>query len=548
SANQPFSNHNGGQINFGADGYLYFGLGDGGSGNDPINAGQRLDTQLGAMLRIDVDSGTPYAIPPDNPFANAQCNTGGCPEIYAWGFRNPWRWSFDSLTGDLWMGDVGQRDWEEINRVERGENYGWRCYEGSSEFNTQGCGSAANYTPPIAEYGHINGHCSVTGGHVYRGSLLPHLNGHYIYGDFCSGQLWSLNTVGPPFFATPLINTSLNPSAFGQSHDGEVYVVNIGGNINQIVPDQVVGNEGGPATNLSETGCVDPTNPQQAASGMIPYDLNVPFWSDGATKMRWMGLPNGAQVTVDAQGDWHFPIGSVLMKHFSLGAELVETRLFMHHDNGEWAGYSYQWNDSQTDAVLLDNSLQVTVQNQTWHFPAREACTQCHTAAANRALGPEIQQLNREQVWPSTGRTANILTTAEAIGLLASPLTDEVGNLPALPEIDDGTQSIADRSKAWLHSNCASCHRPGGPTPVNLDLRFSTSLNAMGICDVAPNAGDLGLSDPRIVAVGDASRSVLIERINRRDAVAMPPLASELVDASAVQLLSDWVNALQSCD
>jgi len=172
---QPYANHNGGEIAFGPDGYLYIGLGDGGSGGDPLNNGQNTHTLLGAMLRIDVNAGSPYAIPPDNPFASS---TGwgvgqGCPEIYAWGFRNPWRFSFDSTSGDLWVGDVGQALWEEVDLVRVERNYGWRCYEGTHAYNLTGCDPLASYEPPVIEYAHSDGNCSVIGGYVNQGLRFP---------------------------------------------------------------------------------------------------------------------------------------------------------------------------------------------------------------------------------------------------------------------------------------------------------------------------------------------------------------------------------------
>ncbi len=187
---QPYANHNGGQIAFGPDGDLYIGLGDGGSGGDPLGNGQNTNTLLGAILRIDLDEGYPYSIPDSNPFKDTD---KGRPEIWAYGLRNPWRFSFDSLTGDLYIGDVGQNQWEEINyqpaNSEGGENYGWNPMEGNHCYRS-GCGPEA-YIPPVAEYGHKDG-CSVTGGYVYRGSLDPNLRGFYLYGDYCSGRICSL--------------------------------------------------------------------------------------------------------------------------------------------------------------------------------------------------------------------------------------------------------------------------------------------------------------------------------------------------------------------
>jgi glucose/arabinose dehydrogenase len=189
---QPYANHNGGMIAFGPDRFLYIGMGDGGGAGDTGNRAQNPQELLGKILRIDVDRGEPYAIPPDNPFAKS----GGRPEIYALGLRNPGRFSFDRETGDLWVADVGQNKWEEIDRVTRGGNYGWRVMEGGHCFSPpEGCESG-RFVPPLAEYGHQMGRCSVTGGYVYRGRLTAILSGRYLYGDYCSGEVFSLKPGG----------------------------------------------------------------------------------------------------------------------------------------------------------------------------------------------------------------------------------------------------------------------------------------------------------------------------------------------------------------
>ena len=220
---QPYPNHNGGVVAFGPDGYLYLGLGDGGSAGDPQGNGQSLNTLLGKILRIDVDNGDPYAIPADNPFASG----GGLPEIFSYGWRNPWRFSFDRLTGDLYVADVGQNQWEEISFTPAGstggENYGWNYREGAHEY--QGNPPAgAELIDPIYEYSHADG-CSVTGGYVYRGQALPAFRGVYLFADFCSGKLWGLLR-GPDgaVQAQELYQTGRNISSFGQDASGELYI------------------------------------------------------------------------------------------------------------------------------------------------------------------------------------------------------------------------------------------------------------------------------------------------------------------------------------
>jgi glucose/arabinose dehydrogenase len=227
---QPFANHNGGQLAFGPDGYLYVGMGDGGSGGDPFNNGQSLGTLLGKILRIDVrGAASPYGIPPDNPFAGSSSSSGSLPEIWAYGLRNPWRFSFDRKTGDLWIADVGQDAWEEVDFQSAGdaggENYGWRITEGMHCYNpSSGC-SFAGITLPVAEYGHSGGNCSITGGFVYRGPAFARLNGIYFYADYCSGRLWGLRNGAAGWETQELLKPGYAFTSFGEDEDGEVYAV-----------------------------------------------------------------------------------------------------------------------------------------------------------------------------------------------------------------------------------------------------------------------------------------------------------------------------------
>jgi uncharacterized repeat protein (TIGR03806 family) len=557
--NQPFENHNGGQIAFGLDGFLYFGLGDGGSGGDPLSTAQDTTDLLGSMLRLDVDTaGAPYEIPPDNPFVgqalcgpdhNVQANS--CPETFAWGLRNPWRWSFDSATGDLWLGDVGQGAFEEIDRVQRGGNYGWDCREGMTAFNSPSpsCSTATGLIEPVHQYGRSLG-SSVTGGYVYRGSALPGLVGSYLFADFGSGRIWRLVSNGSGGFTSDeLLDTSLSIASFGQGNDGELYVVDIaGGGLYQIADGGVDPPPGPPvATLLSATGCVSPQSPAQPASGLVPYEPAAPFWSDNATKERWLALPNSTSVGVGADGDFGFPNGTVLMKHFRLNGDLIETRLFMRHPDGDWAGYTYEWNAQRTDATLVQGGKTVAVGSQDWVFPSGNDCLTCHTAAAGSSLGLEAAQLNHDLLYAATGRTANQLRTLDAITMFTTPL-GEPAQQPVMPSPTDTTAPVAQRARAYLHTNCAHCHRTGGTTPSSIDLRYSTLLSSTNACGAMPQSGDLGIGAAgRIIAPGSSANSVLVARMNRRDANGMPPLASGISDAAGVTLVQQWIDGLASC-
>jgi glucose/arabinose dehydrogenase len=224
---QPYANHNGGQLAFGPDGFLYVGMGDGGAAGDPHNNGQRLDTLLGKILRLDVDTGDPYGIPPTNPFVSSQ---QGQPEIWSYGWRNPWRFSFDRANGDIYLADVGQNQYEEVHvelaGTPGGQNYGWRWLEGSYCFESSNCDPASlGVVLPVAEYDHSQG-CSITGGYVYRGQQFPALTGVYFYGDFCSGLMWGLRReANGSWSQAQLLASSQTISSFGQDETGELYVL-----------------------------------------------------------------------------------------------------------------------------------------------------------------------------------------------------------------------------------------------------------------------------------------------------------------------------------
>lgn len=228
---QPFANHNGGLIKFGPDGFLYIGMGDGGSGGDPQNHAQTLGSALGKLLRLDVNGRLPYAVPPHNPFVGRQ---DARPEVWAYGLRNPWRFAFDRCTGRLFLGDVGQSGWEEINLIEKGGNYGWRIMEGNHCFNPSAGCRTDGLIPPIAEYPTSLG-CAVTGGYVYRGTRWRGLAGWYLYGDYCGGQIWGLRESAPGrWTSTLLLKTDLRISSFGEGEDGELYIVHHGGAVYHI--------------------------------------------------------------------------------------------------------------------------------------------------------------------------------------------------------------------------------------------------------------------------------------------------------------------------
>lgn len=529
AVDDPYSNHNGGHIAFGPDGMLYAGLGDGGSGGDPHGNGQNTNVLLGKLLRIDPHGGDPYGSPPTNPFAAG----GGRPEIYAYGLRNPWKFSFDTATGDLWLADVGQNKYEEVNRIVLGGNYGWNTREGRHCYQSASCASTG-MIDPIAEYTHDEG-VSITGGYVYRGKKVPALDGKFIYGDFGSGTIWSVDAQGT---VTRLLETNLSISSFGQDSDGEVYVVDMNGSVKRLA--QTSGDSPSPSagTSLSQTNCIDSATPR-APGNAIAYTVSSPLWSDGAEKDRWVFLPPGSKISVRADGDFDLPPGSAAVKTFTVDGKKIETRLFARYADGEWSGFSYEWSDDQKDAVLLEGSKSKDLPNgRRWYFPSRAECLTCHTAAAGFTIGLEARQLDHDDA------QGNVL--ARFAGVLETPI--QHGAFASLSAADTQGASNESRARGYLHANCSMCHRPGvGAGAATIDLRIDQDLAGMLACNVAPQAGDLGVSDARIITPGDSAKSTLALRMRARDPNRMPPLATSIVDDVGVASVEAWIRDLAAC-
>jgi uncharacterized repeat protein (TIGR03806 family) len=533
--------HFGGNLGFGPDGYLYLGVGDG--GKLASENGQDTFTLLGKVLRVDVDAAIPYGIPADNPFADG---IAGLAEIYAYGIRQPWRWSFDRLTGDLWLGDVGFSTSEEISIIERGGNYGWDLQEGSVCNTDPNCDTVPGLIDPVLTFGHV-GATAVIGGYVYRGTEIPNLVGTYLFADHFTPELWGIqyDVNGVPSQFVAATAPGVDTTSFAEDTDGELYMLSLDGTIHRIEPPAVLPPVDDFPTLLSETGCFDLLDPTVPVEAMIPFEPNSELWSDGATKRRWLAMPDGATIDSDALGDLDLPIGSVLAKEFTVAGQRIETRLLVRHDDGLWAGYTYAWDAAETEATLVDGALTVPTPIGEWRIPSRAECLQCHTAVAGFTLGLEESQLNRELEYPSTGLFANQLFTLDAVGLLTDALENTPDQLPALPDPTTALQSPAARS--YLHVNCAHCHQPGGPGLGDIDLRF-TETEGNG-CDLAtaPVEGDLGVPGALVVDPGSSATSVLSLRMNATDTNRMPPLASVVVDPLGTSLVDGWIDDMAPC-
>ena len=514
--------------------YLYIGVGDWGSGAN----GHTTDNIFGSFLRLDVDAGVPYGIPPDNVFAGG----GGAPEIWAWGFRNPWGWSFDSFTDELWVGDVGGELFEEINVAQAGKYHGWSKFEGTFCKEIPICPDSSDYVFPVMSFSRTEMR-SIAGGFVYRGTAIPELFGVYVYGDWLFQQVFSLPTVNGVLTPTPLATVGKSVYSFAEDLTQELYVV-ANREILKLEPQTPPSSDLFPQL-LSDLACVDPLDPSQPV-GMIPYSVNVPFWSEGADKDRWLALPDGATITIEANGDWTFPIGTLILKHFRLGGTLIETRVFTRHDDGSWAGYTYEWNPLETEAVLVPGAKSKIVQGQTWSFPSRLQCLGCHTPEAGFVLGLGTLQTNGPMNYPSTGLTANQLHTFENIGLFSAPLPASPADLPSLPSPNDVTKSLETRAMAYLEANCAHCHNPDHPLDSTFDARFETPLANTNVCGATPLVDDLGLPNALLITPGDPTQSILSRRVRALNSDSMP-IGNNLTDEQAADLIDTWISSLNAC-
>jgi uncharacterized repeat protein (TIGR03806 family) len=610
----PSDGHNGGAIVFGRDGMLHVTSGDGTSDSDANIVGQDLSKLTAKVLRIDVDHPDPgktYSVPKDNPFVGVKDVR---PETWAYGLRNPWRMTVDTQTGDLWVGQNGQDLWEQAYLVHKGENYGWSVMEGSHPFYLDRKAGPTPITKPTVEHPHSEFR-SLTGGIVYYGTKFPELRGVYLYGDYSTGKIWGVRHDGKQVtWHQELASTQLQITGFAADSHGEILIADHRGNgLGTFYTLEPTPKDLPPSTfphKLSESGLFQSVKGHVTQPGLIPYSVNAPLWSDGAYKERYLALPgDDPRIDFTRSRGWTFPDKTVLVKSFALETEegnpasrrWIETR-FLTNQQGEWFGYSYVWNDEQTEGTLVagagmdrDFTIRVPrskehpdgVRRQTWHYPSRSECMVCHSRAANFVLGLTELQMNREHEYGTV--RDNQLRTLEHLGLFRVSWADEakaalreglkakgmsdkqadeyleeqtatrLQREPApsalltfapekyrrLADPYDGKADLDARARSYLHANCAQCHVEAGGGNAQMELEFTTSLEKARIKDVKPLHHTFDVPDARLVAPGSPERSVLLRRIASRDAGHMPPLATSIVDQQAVHLLHDWIEQLK---
>jgi len=585
--NDEAVNHNAGDLHFGPDGYLYVSLGDEGGGNDQYNNSQTITKDFfSGMIRIDVDkrpgnlnpqphasvtAPTNYFVPVDNPFVHT--NLGGTwngvfngslvpnlnlvrNEFWAVGLRNPWRFSFDPETDWVYCGDVGQDQREEVDILVKGGNYGWAYREGIIA-GPKSASAPPGFTSiePILDYSHSEG-VSITGGIVYRGERLTELYGAYIFGDYGgSGRVWATRYNGTSATPRQLLLSDIGISAFGvDPGNGDIlYADVLAGTINRIIRNNAT-SSALPAT-LADTGAFSNLTTLTPQAGVVPYDLNVPFWSDNAQKSRWFTVTNINQmIGFDPDGNWAFPNSSIWIKHFELeltngvpaSRKRLETRFIVRTTNGVY-GVTYRWGNSLTNATLvpdegLDEAFVINngggiLRTQIWHYPSRTECVTCHTAAGGLALGFNTPQLNRDLDYSGT-----ITNQIEALSL-AGYFTSTVSNrhlLRSLAHATNDAVSLEYRARSYLEANCAQCHQPGGTSQALWDARIFTVGPSNGIIN-GPLLNSFGNTANRVVVPGSLSNSVLFQRVANLGPGHMPPLATSVINTQAVSLLAAWI-------
>lgn len=581
--------HQGGCLAFGPDGCLYISTGDATNPVPPdeLATGQDVTDLLAGVLRIDVnrqEAGRAYAIPADNPLLGIPEARG---EIFAYGMRNPWKMSFDRTTGQLWVGDVGWEMWEWIQRVRPGDNFGWSVMDGNHPLQPQAPRGPTPIVPPTVELSHADA-ASITGGYVYRGSRLPELVGTYVFGDWETRRIWGVAAdAAEPGPVRDLADPSVRVISFGEKLDGELLVLDYDdGTLHELVPNDAAAESRPFPTRLSETGLFADTAAEAPMAGVLPFEIQAEVWADHASSRRYVGVPGNASIGLHARAvplpgsmfsqTMHFPAGTVLAKTFAMEMERgkpdssrrIETQL-LHFDGRTWRGYTYAWNDAQTDADLVpaagakielevvDAAAPGGLREQAWTFAGRNECLRCHNPWAEHALAFNVRQLNRDV--DSAGAVGNQLRRFRDMGLIedreiapdpadgpygAAWLPGDESKLPRLADPRNPREPLDARARGYLHANCAHCHRFGGGGSAYVLLDDDKPLHDTKAVGLPPQQGSFGIPDAQIIAPGDPYRSALFYRMATIGPGRMPHVGSEIVDVAGLDLVHDWIKQL----
>lgn len=613
----PHRFHNGGATFFGDDGFLYITVGDGGLGGDALDNSQRIDMGFfGGVLRIDVDNnpakshairrqpqedanwwldnpetvqpkpaGWPasfsqgYGIPNDNPWLDATAPYSILEEFYAIGLRSPHSAHFDPVTDEIWVGDVGEANREELTKITKGANAQWAYLEATRATSKTKPNPLTGFDQvPHYEYTHSEG-ASIIGGPRYRGTKWnASLGGKVIFGDHIRGRIWSATVPGSGAPVVQELYSSFDTGykkglcGFFTDTEGEIYIANLAGSNNpngKIMKLAVPAVSAEPPQWLSQTGVFTSLTTLATAPGVIPYDVPNPLWSDAAAKKRWIILPNNGtfntaaeDIVYSEEGNWTFPAGTVFVKHFEANTNAnnpnaikrLETRFLVCTVNGGKYGFTYKWNAAGTDAELMENGAEENYtyttsgggsEQRTWSYPSRGDCMICHNEVAGQALGVRTATFNSKYHYTSTNRTANQLETFNALGAFSVTLSaSQMENTVESRALTDESAPLEHRIRSYLATNCSHCHQPGG-SGEGFDARLDTPLNKQNLVNGIPqrfeSLGPLG----RYIAPGDTAHSAVYVRaaaVGNGD--AMPPLAKNLAHSQGVAALQTYISGL----
>ncbi len=591
--------HNGCSLKFGPDGYLYGSAGDGEvpTPPDPRRNGQDVTNLMSTIFRIDAnptDTGPLYSIPEDNPFSkqslakidpasievlpNQYRMDEARPEIFAYGFRNPWRMNFGP-DGQLWVGDVGWELYEMVYNVKSGANYGWSIIEGPHTVIPDAKRGPTPIRPYALAYSHSEG-ASVTGGFVYQGRKFPELRGKYVFGDYETRRIWSSTITPQPNGAddtltelTDLVTPSVRIVAFGEDTSGELLLLHFDeGKVYGLERNDAVKQTQSFPTKLSQTGLFRDTAQQTPAVGVMPFDINEPMWDDGAQSVRYVALPSEKPLTAlprpirmkesSLREYIRFPENSVVARTVTLPddtgrAVRLETQI-LHFNGRNWNPYSYVWNTNQTDASLADAGGQQLdlstyghfVARKTWNVHSRSECVRCHNSWVGGVLAFTLPQLNMTPkpdghgaITQSPSRSPiNQLAFYRETGMLTVANLDK--NTPAMVASSDQSKDLNSRARSYLAANCAHCHQKGAGGTATIDLRYEASNAATKTIGATPVQGTFQIADASIITKGAPWKSVLVYRAACSGRGRMPHIGSELVDKAGVKLLREWVTSL----
>jgi putative heme-binding domain-containing protein len=557
--------HNGCDLAFDNSGCLLISTGDATAPSPPdgLQTGQNLTDLLSCILRIDVRgaaAGQPYRIPADNPFVE---HSNAKPEIWAIGFRNPWRISVDKPSGRVFVGDVGWEKWELVHEVQAGGNYGWSVFEGPERIQPNLAEGPGPVRSPRAALPHSEA-ASITGGFVFHSAQVPELRNRYLFGDWVSGRIWSLSLADS---AAPRLEavSPLRIIAFAPDRDGLPLVVNHLSPTTlfrlQPIPDRAA-QQAAAATfprKLSETGLFADTAAHQWNTGVREFRIQHPTWHDGAVARRAIALPGRSQAAVYSSpkpleqiamfnSRLHYPPGTVFAKTLELDGHRIETQV-LQFDGRLWQAFTWVWNADQTDAELAPaNGLEIPLPGhpgRSWRIHSRTECFQCHNLWAETSLAFTPEQLHD----PGDGGNSEWLRLVEE-GFV-TPLNHD--GTPAAAEAcvrqpltSNSEAPIAQRARSWLHANCAHCHQQNAGTGAALTMRSHDSDADTGLFDTLPAKGGFGLTDAKIISRGKPQQSALLYRVASASAGRMPHIGSREVDFAGVKLLTEWVAGMHS--